>query len=38
MPISIGGKIAENGELIRSATDQFNGWITNLVVEVEASR
>ncbi|MGC4110229.1 MAG: hypothetical protein QM747_07350 [Nocardioides sp.] len=34
MPISIGGKIAANGELIRSATDQFNGWIANPVVQI----
>ncbi len=34
MPISIGGKITPNGELIRSATDQFNGWIANPVIRI----
>lgn len=28
-PISIGGKLAANGEVIRSATDQFNGLVSN---------
>jgi hypothetical protein len=34
MPISIGGKIAPNGALIKSATDQFNGWIANPVIQI----
>lgn len=34
MPISIGGKIAPNGVLIKSATDQFNGRIANPVIEI----
>jgi hypothetical protein len=34
MPISIGGKIDEDGDLIRSATDQFNGWIADPVVQI----
>ena len=37
MPIAIGAKIAPNGELIRSATDQFNGWIANPVIRIESS-
>jgi hypothetical protein len=37
MPISIGGKIAENGDVIRRATDQFNGWIANPVIVIESS-
>jgi hypothetical protein len=34
MPVSIGGKIAPNGKLIQSATDQFNGWIANPVIQI----
>jgi hypothetical protein len=30
-PLSIGAKLAPNGELIKSATDQFNGEIANPV-------
>lgn len=38
MPIAVGGKIAADGALVRSATDQLNGWIANPVVEIGASR
>jgi hypothetical protein len=34
VPVSIGGKIAPNGILIRSATDQFNGSIANPVIQI----
>jgi hypothetical protein len=34
MPVSIGGKIDPEGELIKSATDQFNGWIANPVIAI----
>jgi hypothetical protein len=34
MPVSIGGKVAADGQLIRSATDQFNGWIANPVIAI----
>ncbi len=34
MPISIGGKVAPDGALIKNATDQFNGSIANLVIEI----
>lgn len=34
-PISIGGKLAANGAVIRSATDQFNGWATHPVLEIK---
>lgn len=34
-PISIGGKLAANGGVIRSATDQFNGWATHPVLEIK---
>jgi len=34
MPVSIGGKIAPNGDLIRRATDQFNGTIANPVIQI----
>ncbi|CUR55122.1 exported hypothetical protein [metagenome] len=33
-PISIGGKVAHNGQLIASATDQFNGLIMNPVAYI----
>jgi hypothetical protein len=34
MPVSIGGKIAPDGELVQSATDQFNGLIANPVIQI----
>ncbi len=37
IPISVGGKVTPDGELIRSATDQFNGWIASPVVRIESS-
>lgn len=36
-PISIGGKLAANGRLIQSATDQFNGKLARPVLDVEHS-
>ncbi|TWD83285.1 hypothetical protein FB561_4446 [Kribbella amoyensis] len=29
-PLSIGAKIGADGEVVRSSTDQFNGWIDNV--------
>lgn len=37
-PLSIGGKAAPNGSLIRSGTDQFNGSIANPMFELMALR
>lgn len=34
-PIAIGGKLAYNGAVIRSATDQFNGWATYPLLEID---
>lgn len=34
-PIAIGGKLAANGAVIRSATDQFNGWATHPELEIK---
>lgn len=34
-PLSIGGKLAADGSVIRSATDQFNGWATNPVLDID---
>lgn len=34
IPVAIGGKLAANGELIRSATDQFNGMLTNAFLSI----
>ncbi|MFK5581964.1 hypothetical protein [Serinicoccus sp. LYQ131] len=33
-PVSVGGKLAANGEIIRSATDQFNGAVANPVLQI----
>ena len=32
-PLSIGAKIGDDGEIIGSSTDQFNGWIDNISYE-----
>jgi hypothetical protein len=37
VPVSIGGKVDAEGELIKSATDQFNGWIANPAVQIGSS-
>ena len=37
MPLPIGGKVAPNGEPVRSATDQFNGWIASPVIPIGSS-
>jgi hypothetical protein len=29
-PLSIGAKTGADGEIIKSSTDQFNGWIDNI--------
>lgn len=34
-PLSIGGKLAANGEVIASATDQFNGQVADVVLQIE---
>lgn len=34
-PLSVGGKLAANGGMIRTATDQFNGSIADPVLRVE---
>lgn len=34
IPVSIGGKLAPDGAVIRSATDQFNGEIANPVIDI----
>lgn len=34
-PIAVGGKLTANGSVIRSATDQFNGWATHPVLEIK---
>lgn len=34
-PLSVGGKLAANGGMIQSATDQFNGMISNPVLTIE---
>lgn len=34
-PISVGGKLAANGHVIRSATDQFNGLLANPVLDIQ---
>lgn len=34
-PISIGGKLAADGQVIRSTTDQFNGWVTHPLLEID---
>lgn len=34
-PLSVGGKLAANGDMIRSATDEFNGLISNPVLTIE---
>lgn len=34
MPIAIGGKISPEGELVQTATDQFNGWIASPVIQI----
>lgn len=33
-PVAIGGKLSRSGALIRSASDQFNGTLTNVWVDV----
>lgn len=35
IPLSIGGKLAHNGDLIRSATDQFNGSVARPVLTID---
>jgi hypothetical protein len=32
-PLSVGAKIGDDGEIIGSSTDQFNGWIDNISYE-----
>jgi hypothetical protein len=32
-PLSIGAKIGDDGEIIGSSTDQFNGWLDNISYE-----
>lgn len=34
VPVSIGGKLAVDGGIINSATDQFNGWIAEPMIEI----
>ena len=34
VPFSIGGKVARDGTVIRSSTDQFNGEIDNAYVKI----
>lgn len=38
MPLSIGGKLAANGSMIKSATDEFNGVISNPFLTIEGTR
>ena len=33
-PLSVGGKLAANGDMIKSATDEFNGAISNPVLTI----
>lgn len=33
-PLSVGGKVGATGEILRSSTDQFNGWVTRPLVEL----
>lgn len=33
-PASVGGKLAANGDMIRSQTDQYNGLMSNLVLQI----
>lgn len=35
VPVSIGGKVAANGEITTSATDQLNGLVDNVRLELE---
>lgn len=35
-PLSVGGKLAANGAIIRSATDQFNGLVSNPVLIIRS--
>jgi hypothetical protein len=32
-PLSVGAKIGDDGEIIGSSTDQFNGWLDNISYE-----
>jgi hypothetical protein len=32
-PLSVGAKIGADGEIVRSSTDQFNGWLDNISYE-----
>jgi hypothetical protein len=34
VPLSIGGKVSADGQVLRSATDQFNGWVGRPRVEI----
>ncbi len=34
-PMSVGGKLAANGEMIRSATDQFNGLVSKPFLSID---
>lgn len=35
-PVSVGGKVANNGQIVKDATDQFNGSISNPFILVRA--
>lgn len=36
-PLSVGGKIAPNGEMVEGETDQFNGWIARPILAYETN-